>query len=59
MGDLQWINIASKSLRFCADLLHQIKQLTKQLERVRDENTRLKALVQQLEQQHGGYDTVY
>ena len=59
MSELEWINVASKSLRYCADLLQQIKQLKKTLQRVQAETTRLKALVQQLETHQGGYDTVH
>ena len=59
MSELEWINVASKSLRYCADLLQQIKQLKKTLQRVQAETTRLKTLVQQLETQHSGYDTVH
>lgn len=59
MSELERINVASKSLRYCADLLQQIKQLKKTLQRVQAETTRLKTLVQQLETQHGGYDTVH
>ena len=59
MNELEWINVASKSLRYCADLLQQIKQLKKTLQKVQAETTRLKTLVQQLETQHGGYDTVH
>ena len=59
MSELEWINVASKSLRYCADLLQQIKQLKKTLQRVQAETTRLQALVQQLETHQGGYDTVH
>lgn len=59
MSELERINVASKSLRYCTDLLQQIKQLKKTLQRVQAETTRLKTLVQQLETQHGGYDTVH
>ena len=59
MSELEWINVASKSLRYCVHLLEQIKQLKKTLQRVQAETTRLKTLVQQLETQHGGYDTVH
>ena len=59
MSELEWINVASKSLRYCAHLLQQIKQLKTTLEQVQAENTRLNTLVQQLEQQHGGYDTMH
>ena len=58
MSELEWITVASKALRYCADLLQQIKQLKDTLEKVEDETTRLKSQVQQLETQHGGYDTV-
>ena len=60
---LEWINIASKSLAYCAQLLQQIKQLKEKFERLQEEAARLKTLVQKQEQdlteRHGGYDTVY
>ena len=59
MNELEWITVASKALRYCADLLQQIKQLKDMLEKVEAETTRLKTQVQQLETQHGGYDTVH
>ena len=58
MSELEWITVASKALRYCADLLQQIQQLKDTLETVQAEATRLKTQVQQLETQHGGYDTV-
>ena len=58
MSELEWITVASKALRYCADLLQQIKQLKDTLQTVEAETTRLKTLVQQFETQHGGYDTV-
>ena len=66
MCELEWINIASKSLAYCAQLLQQIKQLKEKFERLQEEAARLKTLVQKQEQlvqdlteRHGGYDTVY
>ena len=66
MGELEWINIASKSLAYCAQLLQQIKQLKEKFEKLQEEAARLKALVEKQEQlvqdlteRHGGYDTVH
>ena len=63
MCELEWINIASKSLAYCAQLLQQIKQLKEKFERLQEEAARLKTLVQKQEQdlteRHKGYDTVY
>ena len=63
MCELEWINIASKSLAYCAQLLQQIKE---KFEKIQEEAARLKTLVQKQEQliqdlteRHGGYDTVY
>ena len=65
MCELEWINIASKSLAYCAQLLQQFKQLKEKFEIIQ-EVARLKTLVQKQEQliqdlteRHGGYDTVY
>ena len=65
MCELEWINIASKSLAYCAQLLQQIKQLKEKLEKLQ-EAARLKVLVKKQEQlvqdlteRHGGYDTVH
>ena len=59
MSEIEWINVASKSLRYCAQLLQQIEQLKEKVETLQKEAIRLKTLVQQLEKQHGGYDTVH
>ena len=66
MCEIEWINVASKSLTYCAQLLQQIKHLKETLERLQEEAARLKTLVQKQEQlvqdlteRHGGYDTVY
>ena len=66
MCELVWINIASKSLAYCAQLLQQIKQLKEKFERLQEEAARLKVLVKKQEQlvqdlteRHGGYDTVH
>ena len=58
MCEIEWINVASKSLEYCAQLLQQIKQLKENLEKLQEEETRLKTLVKKLEEQHG-YDTVH
>ena len=59
MSEIEWINVASKSFRYCPQLLQQIEQLKEKVETLQKEATRLKTLVQQLEKQHGGYDTVH
>ena len=66
MCELEWINVASKSLAYYAQLLQQIKHLKEKFEKLQEEAARLKALVQKQEQlvqdltkQHGGYDTVH
>ena len=58
MCEIEWIKVASKSLRYCVPLLQQIKHLKESLEKLREEATRLKTLVQKLEEEDG-YDTVY
>ena len=58
MCEIEWINVASKSLGYCAQLLQQIKHLKDNLEKLQEEATRLKTLVQELEEQHD-YDTVH
>ena len=66
MCKLVWVNIASKSLAYSAQLLQQIKQLKEKFERLQEEAARLKVLVEKQEQlvqdlteRHGGYDTVH
>ena len=63
MCEIEWINVASKSLTYCAQLLQQIKHLKETLERLQEEAARLKTLVQKQEQdlteRHKGYHTVY
>ena len=66
MCELVWVNIASKSLAYSAQLLQQIKQLKEKFERLQEEAGRLKVLVEKQEQlvqdlteRHGGYDTVH
>ena len=58
MCAIEWIMVASKSLRYCVHLLQQIKHLKESLEKLQEEVTRLKTFVQKLEEEHG-YDTVY
>ena len=59
MSEIEWINVASKSLGYCAQLQQQIEQLKEKVEALQKEATRLKTLVQQLEKQYRGYDTVH
>ena len=66
MCKLVWVNIASKSLAYSAQLLQQIKQLKEKFERLQEEAARLKVLVEKQEQlvqdlteRHGGYDTLH
>ena len=56
MCEIEWIKVASKSLRYCVHWPQQIKQ--ESLEKSQEEATRLKTLVQKLEKENG-YDTVY
>ena len=58
MCEIEWIKVACKSLRYCVHLLQQIKHLKKNLEKLLEEATRLKTLVQKPKEEHG-YDTVY
>jgi len=58
MGEIEWINVASKSLGYCAQLLQKIKHLKESLEKLQEEVTRIKTKVQKLEEEHG-YDTVH
>ena len=58
MCEIELINVASKSLGYCAQLLQQIKHLKESLEKLQEEVTRLKTVVKELEEQHG-YDTVH
>ena len=66
MSEIEWINVASKSLTYCAQLLQQIKQLKEKFATLQEEAVRLKTLsekqeqlIQDLTEKHGGYDTVY
>ena len=66
MCETYWINVASKSLAYCAQLLQQIKELKEKVATLQEEAARLKTLIEKQEQlvqdlteKHGGYDTVY
>ena len=66
MCEIEWINVASKSLAYCAQLLQQIKELKEKVATLQEEAARLKTLIEKQEQlvqdlteKHGGYDTVY
>lgn len=58
MSEIEWINVASKSLGYCAQLLQQIKDLKETLQKTQEEVTWLKTVVKELQEQHG-YDTVH
>ena len=66
MCETYWINVASKSLAYCEQLLQQIKELKEKVATLQEEAARLKTLIEKQEQlvqdlteKHGGYDTVY
>ena len=66
MCEIDWSNIASKSLAFSAKLVQHISLLKEKLEKLQEEEARLNTLIQKQEQliqdlteRHGGYDTVY
>ena len=58
MSEIEWINVASKFLGYCAPLLQQIKDLKETLQKTQEEVTWLKTVVKELQEQHG-YDTVH
>lgn len=58
MSEIEWINVASKFLGYCAQLLQQIKDLKETLQKTEEEVTWLKTVVKELQEQHG-YDTVH
>lgn len=58
MSEIEWINVASKFLGYCAQLLQQIKDLKETLQKTQEEVTWLKTVVKELQEQHG-YDTVH
>ena len=41
MSEIEWINVASKSLGYCAQLLQQIKDLKETLQKTQEEVTLL------------------
>ena len=59
MSEIDWINVASKSLAYCAQLLQQIKQLKEEVTRLKTSVEKQEKLIQDLNEKHGGYDTVY
>lgn len=58
MSEIEWINVARKSLGYCAQLFQQIKHLKETLQKTQGEVTRLKTLVKEFQDQHG-YATVH
>ena len=59
MSEIDWINVASKSLAYCAKLLQQIKELKEEATRLKSLVEKQEQLIQDLTEKHGGYDTVY
>ena len=59
MSEIDWINVVSKSLAYCAQLLQQIKQLKEEATRLKSLVEKQEQLIQDLTEKHGGYDTVY
>ena len=59
MSEIVWINIASKSLAYCAQLLQQIKELKEEVTRLNSLVEKQDKLIEELKEKHGGYDTVY
>ena len=58
MSETEWINVAGKSLLYCAELLEKTKRLKESLHNIQEEVTRLKRVVKELQEEHG-YDTVH
>lgn len=58
MSEVEWINVAGKSLLYCAELLEKIKRLKELLDNTQEELTRLKTVVNELQEQNV-YDTVH
>ena len=58
MSEAAWINIAGRSLLFCAELLQKIDRLKNQLQSLQEHLKRIKDLLKE-KQDREGYDTVY
>lgn len=58
MSETEWINVAEKSLLYCAELFEKTKRLKESLHNIQEEVTRLKRVVKELQEEHG-YDTVH
>ena len=58
MTDNKWLAIVGEAAIFCASLVQKIKTLKQQLQSAKEELTRLKAVLKDLEERHG-YDTVH
>ena len=50
MCQIEWMNVASKYLGYCAQLLQQIKDLKETLQKLQEGVTRLKTVVKELEE---------
>ena len=58
MSEADWINIAGRSLLFCAELLQKNETLKEQLQSLKEDLKRIKDLLKD-KQDREGYDTVY
>ena len=58
MSEGEWINIAGRSLIFCAELLQKIDSLKQHLQSLQEDLKRIKDLVKE-KQDREGYATVY
>ena len=58
MSEAGWINIAGRSLLFCAELLQKIDSLKQQLQSLQEDLKRIKDLLKE-KQDREGYATVY
>lgn len=58
MSEAEWINIAGRSLLYCAELQQKIDSLKQQLQSLQEDLKHIKDLLKE-KQDRGGYDTVY
>ena len=59
MYEIACINVASKALDYCAQLLQQIKELKEEVTGLKTLVAKQEKLIEELKEKHGGYDTVY
>lgn len=58
MSEAEWINIADRSLLFCAEQLQKIDCVKEQLQRLQEDLKSIKDLLKD-KQEREGYDAVY